>query len=137
MIRSFTRLFLLVAITLSPAAIRGQENIPPVQLEFFEKKIRPILVQKGGHPGGHPGDTHPSRPPSFSPGHGKRSRNWMGVPRTIFGWVSPGQFLPGARPWKVRAVHRADLQEHVLGHRIVGANPTTSARYDEKETRWA
>jgi hypothetical protein len=29
--------------------------------------------------------------------------------------------LPGARPWKVRAVYRADLQEHVLGHRIVGA----------------
>jgi len=28
--------------------------------------------------------------------------------------------LPGARPWKVRAVHRADLQEDVQGYRIVG-----------------
>ena len=29
--------------------------------------------------------------------------------------------LPGARPWKVRAVHGVDLQEHVSGRRIVGA----------------
>ncbi len=29
--------------------------------------------------------------------------------------------LPGAGPWNVRAVHRADLQQHVLGHRIVDA----------------
>jgi len=46
MIRSHARLFLLAAVSLSSLAARGQENIPPVQREFFEKKIRPILVQK-------------------------------------------------------------------------------------------
>ncbi|MDA1055449.1 MAG: PSD1 and planctomycete cytochrome C domain-containing protein [Planctomycetota bacterium] len=46
MIRSHTRLLVLAVISLSPFAARGQENIPPVELEFFEKKIRPILVQK-------------------------------------------------------------------------------------------
>jgi hypothetical protein len=29
--------------------------------------------------------------------------------------------LPGECPWKVRALHVADLQEDVLGHRIAGA----------------
>ncbi len=46
MIRRHTRLMLLAAISLAPIAARGQENIPPAQLEFFEKKIRPVLVQK-------------------------------------------------------------------------------------------
>ncbi|MBP87972.1 MAG: hypothetical protein CMJ64_14815 [Planctomycetaceae bacterium] len=46
MIRRHARLFLLGLITLSPVTTRGQESIPPGQLDFFEKKIRPVLVQK-------------------------------------------------------------------------------------------
>ncbi|MEO8495606.1 MAG: c-type cytochrome domain-containing protein, partial [Planctomycetota bacterium] len=46
MIRSHACLFLVVTLGILPVAARGQEKIPPGELEFFEKKIRPILVQK-------------------------------------------------------------------------------------------
>lgn len=48
--------------------------------------------------------------------------------------------LPGKCPWKVRALHVADLQEDVLGHRIVGAGTpdhpvtTTSTYHDATAT---
>ncbi|MBC8353779.1 MAG: DUF1549 domain-containing protein [Planctomycetes bacterium] len=46
MIRSHGCLFLLVAAVLIPASIWGQEEISPSQLDFFEKKIRPVLVER-------------------------------------------------------------------------------------------
>ena len=40
------RFLLLVLILLSPLDVNAQEKIPPGQLEFFEKRIRPVLVSK-------------------------------------------------------------------------------------------
>ena len=46
MIRSHAPIILLFSMALLPVATHGQEKLSPTQLEFFEKKIRPILVQK-------------------------------------------------------------------------------------------
>ena len=46
MMRSHARSFLLAAACLSSVAISAAEKIPQAQLDFFEKKIRPVLVEK-------------------------------------------------------------------------------------------